>query len=252
MLLFFPFFFLLIFNFDLVFQGLAVSALKICVRLALVADLRAASLIFTIICSFAMLVTMGLFYYFHRNEELEEDEEEQGGGGATSLHVMLSMRSVFPIPALCFVLFWSTLLVFPGLASEAGGGDSSGALIPAAWSSTLMLSAFNFGDFCGRLVGLMKPSQVDWKAVLGLIATRLLLCGTLVLLSSLRVIVDLVGLAALVVFGISGGWLASTLGGEAQNEHGKTATTSGALLTLAILLGLFGGSLTAFALNKLI
>ncbi len=67
---------------------------------------------------------------------------------------MAALSDMAPHPLLTFLCFLSTLVVFPGIASEFVA-----ALLPRSWVSLLMLMAFNTGDLVGRsLAGAERVS----------------------------------------------------------------------------------------------
>jgi hypothetical protein len=206
------------------------------VKLALLSNLLLSSAVFALISAFLMLFTGAVFFRVHRPDEqlalLVETAPHRG-----------ALRDLMPTPLLAAFLFWSTLLVFPGLASEV-----KGVVLPHGWVAIVMLSSYNTGDFVGRLAGLLWPRSVSWRVFAALAVARVVCCAPVVLLSSLHMVADLFAVPTLFIFGVSGGWLASSLGGDVSKQP---AATTGSVLTMSILVGLFAGSLTSFAIEKL-
>lgn len=227
--------------------GVAVAALKVVVKASLLQNTRLASTVFFGICAALMLGTIGVHWSVSHPDETACEMESAPGSRSLG---MMTLGEMSPHALLIFLCFFSTLTIYPGVASEF-----SSSVIPKTWISVLMLSSFNAGDLAGRsLVGserMGRPLLRDWRVNGACVAARVVMLAPLFVLALPAVGVirfELVPLAALFLFGLTGGFLAS-LNMTAATELARDKQLAGAVLTFVALLGLFGGSLAAFGIG---
>ena len=230
--------------------GAAVGCLKMAVKASLLQDTRLASSVFFVLCAALMGATVPVYLAVAPADASAGPPPAAEAGRHASAAALAEMA---PYPLLTFGCFLSTLVVFPGIASEFAA-----AVVPRAWVSVLMLQAFNLGDLAGRaLAGAEGPARLLLRdarvtgACVGLRVALLLPLFVLALPAVGVIRLEAVPLLGLFLFGLSGGLLVS-LCMSAGAAKARDKQLAGAVLTFVALSGLFLGSLVSFAIGALL
>lgn len=147
---------------------------------------------------------------------------------------------------LCFVVFFATLLLFPGVFF-AVRTDSD-------WYTTITVAMFNLGDFLSRTALLLKRLRPPPRVVFAGSFLRILVIPPLVLCVRGVISGALVPYILCLVWGLTGGYL----GGMSMIHCTRTPlltaagqrSVAGIMVTLSLLLGLFAGSSVALAVMR--
>ncbi|EAN76770.1 adenosine transporter 1 [Trypanosoma equiperdum] len=183
------------------------------------------------------------------SEDPDKMKDTDQVDGTTNAQQMLDanlwfvVKRIWPMLVSCFFVFFATLLVFPGVFFAVEVKDG--------WYITLTAAMFNFGDFLSRLV--LQFKQLRPSPIVVLIGTfaRLLIIPLLVL--CVRGIIPGSALPYILclLWGLTNGYF----GGMSMIYAPRTGslTTAGQRSlaaicgNLALLLGLFAGSMLALA-----
>lgn len=229
--------------------GVVAAATKIVVRLAVPGQaIRLSALIFFAIAAAQCVATLCLWLW--RLKGAVNTTPREAGIIITMDALISTLRSTYIHVILLFILFFVTLLFYPGIASTFAASH-----IDPTWVPIFMLTAFNLGDFLGRAVCLIWGESIS-LFVCGNAKKNVILClariafAPIFILALPRVSIikqEVVPLTALFLFGASGGILASA-NASVGSSLCKTQE-GGVMMSLSILVGLLTGSLTSLALS---
>ncbi|CCW63487.1 unnamed protein product [Phytomonas sp. EM1] len=112
------------------------------------------------------------------NSMLETDSNEEPAGLiSTELLQRVSLwhvvKKIYPMQIACFLNFFVTLLIYPGVFLAVDRLDS--------WYTTLVIAIFNFTDLASRMVLVSEKLKISRKAVLILSIVRIVLVPLVVL-----------------------------------------------------------------------
>jgi hypothetical protein len=168
---------------------------------------------------------------------------DDGATGGAYMALIKLMRTVLPLP---FVLFFVTLALFPGLASEIPSSNNYGS-----WMPVIIVTLFNVFDFVGRFITRWHwANRLRFKWLWTGSLARLVFIPLLILCVKPRWIDnDMIAFAIVSVFAFSVGYLGGIsmmLGPQRVPEQYRER--AGTLMICSLLLGLTAGASFSFLL----
>ncbi|AAZ11593.1 adenosine transporter 1, putative [Trypanosoma brucei brucei TREU927] len=162
--------------------------------------------------------------------------------------VMVVAKRIWPMLVSCFFVFFATLLVFPGVFFAVKTD------VPSGWYFTIVAAMYNLGDFLSRLVLQFKRLHPSPRGVVIGTFSRLLVIPLLALCVYDVISGPWVPYVLCLIWGLTNGYF----GGMSMIYGPRTGslTTAGQrslaaiCINLALLLGLFGGAMSAMAVIK--